>query len=118
MSLSNWFRRAPAAFPAFVDLRPDFWKAEDASVWFAFRQSSAGKKLGVILNNAVTTSAVTATLDREHSQHSCGRACGVRDTIQMLDMLLPEQISPAGAQSGNYEDSLDQDQGSLEHLKP
>lgn len=117
----NWLRRllTPQVFVSYIDLPPDFWTPEDRASWLHFRGSPAGRKLGVILNNQVTSSAVAATADKVHSAHSCGRACGVRDTVQVLDLLLPEQISPAGAQPGNLDGSASQDAAdSLAHLAP
>ena len=103
----------------YTDLPANFWTPEDAAAWLSFRGTPAGRKLGTILANQVARSAVVATAVQDATAgHACGRACGIRDAVAVLDSLLPEQtLSPAGAQSGTSE-APDQDPGSFEHLRP
>ena len=117
----NFFRRLfsrPLRIPPYIDLPPGYWTQEDAAAWLSFRGTPAGRKLGTILSNQVTRSAVAATSDKMHTAHSCGVAVGIHDAVRILDSLLPEQtLSPASAQSGATEES-GEGTDLFEHLQP
>ncbi len=74
----------------YAELPGDSWSHEDAAAWLAFRQTPAGRKLGLMLANQVVRSAVTATAtaDPAQSVHQCGYASGIRGTVTILDSLL------------------------------
>lgn len=120
----SFFRRLRAArlflrCQPYIDLPNDVWTSEDRAAWLHFRGSPAGRKLGVILSNQVARSAVIATAAQHDIAHACGYACGIRGTVAVLDSLLPEQISPAGAQPGNPEGSASEDAADpFAHLAP
>lgn len=75
----------------YVELPGGFWSPADAAAFLAFRQTPAGRKLGLLLANQVTRAAVAATAcaDPAGSAHACGYASGIRGTVTILDSLLP-----------------------------
>ena len=96
--------RGPSLSAICADLRVVKWTLEDSTSWVTFRGTPAGRKVGLLLAQQVINSAVRATADTVNPAHSCGRACGVRDVVSLLDSLLPvETNSPAGAPSSNSE---------------
>ena len=109
----------------YVELPGGFWSPADAAAFLAFRQTPAGRKLGLLLANQVTRAAVAATANTNPAEaaHQCGYASGIRGTVTVLDSLLPPAppLSPAGAPSGDNPEPPPFRQGTddaLAHLRP
>lgn len=101
----KFFRRLRAAWLFFrsepyLDVRSDYWTPEDAAHHSLYMTSPTGKKLAVLFNNRVVTSARDATL-KTSNQYDQGYAGGCRGTIAFMDSLLT--VSPSEAHSEQSE---------------